>query len=250
MSGRLLLVDAGNSRIKWALAGSGGLEPGRAVASGVAGLAGRLDEAWQHLDRPESVHVSNVAGPAVAEVLSAWIHARWGLEPCFVRSEAAAHGVTNGYRQPERLGVDRWVGLVGLSRGLNLPACLVDCGTALTLDLLLPGGHHAGGLIAPGYATMKRALYLDASGIPDVATVADLTGLGRDTADGVEQGVILACAGLVEKTVRQLNRAHDAAITLVLTGGDAARIAPYIALDHRLDENMVLRGLLIIAQSS
>ncbi|BBL75139.1 type III pantothenate kinase [Methylomagnum ishizawai] len=240
-----LLVDIGNSRLKWAVASDAGeLRVGPAFPSSAAGLEEHLECHWGGLEAPDAVHVANVAGAATAGRLAAWVARQWRLPVHCVRSQAVGYGVTNGYLEPERLGVDRWVGLVALRRDYPLPACLVDCGTALTLDVLDAAGRHLGGLIAPGPALMRRALFQETQGVrPGGEPALDI--LGRDTASGVAGGIMAACAGLVEKTLAGL--AFDRPPTLVLAGGGAAALASALSPLCRLAPDVVLRGLFIIA---
>lgn len=248
MAKPLLLVDVGNSRVKWAWAGEdGGFRAGPAFPSAAMGLEAGLDRHWGSLDAPAAVYASNVAGAEAAERIIAWVAHRWHSPVYFVRSEAQGYGVVNGYEQPECLGVDRWVGLIALRHGYALPACLVDCGTALTLDLLDEDGRHLGGLIAPGPALMKRALFQETWGVrPEGAARAGL--LGRDTAACVDGGVMRACAGLVEKTLGEpVLSSLSRPPTLVLSGGDGEILGQSLGLPYRLAPDLVLLGLLIIA---
>ena len=232
-----LLVDIGNSRVKWAVAEHGELKVGAAFPSDAAEFGKSLDRLWRDMGAPRAAHASNVAGDAMADRLAEWVARRWNLPVRFARSEARAHGVINGYRQPERLGVDRWMGLIALRHDYALPACLVDCGTALTLDVLDETGRHLGGLIAPGPALMRRALLRETQGVRPEGTAAGGP-LGLDTA---------ACAGLVEKTLSELAPALDRAPTLVLSGGDGGLLGQALPIPYRLAPDLVLRGLLIIA---
>lgn len=249
MSRPLLLVDIGNSRIKWALASVGVLTSGGTFVRGDDPSAG-LDRHWSEMAPPGAVHVANVAGPAVAERLADWVRARWGLSARFARAEASRGGVINGYDRPEELGVDRWLGLLGLHRHYPLPACLVDCGTAVTLDLLDADGRHRGGLIAPGLAAMRRSLRRDTHALgPVEGHPAPDASLGRDTLSGMATGCVLACAGLVEKCVADIRRESGAPIGLVLSGGDAATVGRRLSIPCLVDETIVLRGLLLMAES-
>lgn len=249
MSDALLLADCGNSRIKWALATGPGLEMGPAFSSAPAGLEAALDQAWRGLDPPAAVRVSNVAGPDVAAVLEDWVFRRWRLPVRFARSRREAGGVLNGYANPRQLGVDRWLALLGLARHHPLPAYVVDCGTAVTLDLLDGQRRHQGGLILPGLSTMARslrsgthALDLDPSGLA-------ARGLARDTATAIRSGCIMAVAGFVERMHSQLRDEYGTEPGCVLTGGDAGLLGDYLSIPFRRDEALVLRGLWAEAES-
>ena len=250
MIGSVLLADSGNSRIKWALATGPGLRMGQAFSTAPAGLEAALDEAWRGLAPPAAVRVSNVAGPDVAAVLENWVFRHWRLPVRFAQSRSEAGGVLNGYADPRQLGVDRWLGLLGLARHHPLPAYVVDCGTAVTLDLLDGQRRHQGGLILPGLSTMARslrsgthALDLEPSGLPPEQ------GLARDTATAIRSGCIMAVVGFIERMHGQFRGESGSELGCVLTGGDAGLLGDYLSIPFQRDEALVLRGLWADAES-
>ena len=249
MNRPILLADVGNSRVKWALWRNGNLYPGTPFASESHGLAARLDRHWAGLEVPEAVYASNVAGPSVDACLSQWTGRGWGLRVNFARTEAAGGGVINGYQRPECLGVDRWLGLLGLRRHYTLPGCVADCGTALTIDFLDVLGRHQGGLIAPGLRAMHSVLASNAHHLVRVPeSPATAPTLARDTMGGIQSGCLLACVGLIEKVVADLRHGTHERFSLVMTGGDAALIGQALGCAYRLDEHLVLRGLSSLAR--
>ena len=243
MSGAVLLVDVGNSRLKWArVAEDGHWSHGVPFSTRSADF----DRHWAEVPRPDAVWVSNVAGPDAADRLQHWVERQWGRPVQFGRSQVRCGAVVNGYARPEQLGVDRWFGLLGLYRPDGRPACLVDCGTAITVDVLDADGRHQGGLIAPGLETMAAALRQRAPGLASATPTPPVPPtLGRDTASGVGSGCLLAAAGLIEKVFQDTAAGQGALPRLVLTGGDAAAIGACLSQPHALDESIVLRGLLI-----
>lgn len=249
MSTDLYLVDIGNSRIKWARHKGGMFSTGTPFPTDAGRLAASLDSLWLRMDQPSAVYVSNVAGPDSAAELERWVHDRWGIAVHFAQS-AARHGcVSNGYTTPEQLGVDRWLGLLGLQRNHVLPACLVDCGTAITADVLDAEGRHRGGVIAPGMATMRRALHQDTHALGWAQSQPTSGAFGRDTVSGIALGGALACAGLVEKFLAASNEALQQPVRLVMTGGEAALIGHHLSMPYCPDETIVLSGLLTLAES-
>ena len=249
MSDALLLADCGNSRIKWALATGAGLEMGLPFSSEATDLEAALDRAWRGLAPPMAVRVSNVAGPDVAAVLEDWVFRHWRLPVRFARSRSEADGVLNGYANPRQLGVDRWLGLLGLARHHALPAYVVDCGTAVTLDLLDGQRRHQGGLILPGLSTMARSLRSGTHALDIEPSGLAVRGLARDTATAIRSGCIMAVAGFVERMHGQLRDEYGSEPGCVLTGGDAGLLGDYLSIPFRRDEALVLRGLWADAES-
>ena len=141
-----LLVDLGNSRIKWAYAGPQRWEVGGETIP-AEGFSALLDRLWGQAAAPERVVVSSVHGPQRERLLHDWLARRWALEPQFIRAQAQQLGVTNRYRDPAALGADRWAVLIAARQASLAAQCVVDCGTAVTIDALSADGEFLGGVI-------------------------------------------------------------------------------------------------------
>jgi type III pantothenate kinase len=184
----MLMIDMGNSSIKWAILEQDRLSPLQRFA--YDNLENQLTLAWLRLDKPLGIWVSNVAGPKKADILSQWVKSHWGLIPTFVKTSRHQCGVTNGYEHAEQLGVDRWLALIGAYQLYSAPTpigrlksflnenieksrlCVVDCGTAVTLDVLSADGQHQGGLIMPGVTTMCQSLKTDTYALEPLNTLS------------------------------------------------------------------------------
>lgn len=239
-----LLVDIGNSRVKWGRLGrAGDIVVGEAVTSDTATLAADLDRVWGVTPRPPAVLVCNVAGLAIEQKLVGWVRKNWDIDPQLMRTAAEDFGLVNGYAEPGRLGVDRWVGLVGVRARFGFPACLVDCGTAVTVDLVDAQGCHRGGLIAPGLRLMRDGLQARARGIgaQQAGPLSDFW--GRDTGEGIDGGVLQMVVGLIERALRHARCDLGRDPVLVLTGGDAPVVSAQLSMPYRLAPDIVLYGL-------
>jgi type III pantothenate kinase len=241
-----LLIDIGNTRLKWAIKQPNGIHLGRAFfLKGREPLQRSFELAWKNLERPTRVIVANVAGAAISDQLSQWIRRRWALDVEFVSSCRQGHGVRIAYADPSKLGVDRWVCLLALRHFYLLPACVVDCGTAITLDVLEKTGNHRGGVIMPGLELMKASL------LQGTSEIADSCGAGRvrladNTGEAIESGGILAAAGMVEMVLRELEKEAGASFSLIVTGGDARRVAAQLVRPAILAPDLVLQGLAVM----
>jgi type III pantothenate kinase len=238
----MLLLDIGNSRLKWAEVREGQLHFGAAIAHGgdaaacIAGLPPlRVDAVW----------VAQVLGPAQEAALIVAVQARWGVTPRLARSSARLGTLINAYAEPQRLGVDRWLALLALHREAPGAFAVASAGTALTLDRVADGGQHLGGIIAPGLHTAQQAtLGATRFATRDLAS-AYTDGLGRDTEAAVRQGALLACVGALERGCAGLPEGARR----VLTGGDAATLLPLLpGWQHR--PHLVLEGLLAMTHAT
>ena len=253
-----LLIDIGNTSLRWALfpIGQDGhdLGPMTAVRHGWA-VPPDLLAAWECLQPPERVLIGNVGGTAVGEAVARVICAYWGRAPEFVQTRQDCLGLRVAYPEPARLGVDRWLALLAAhgycaqSAIGSEAALVVDVGTAATFDSLAPGGLHLGGLILPGIAMMRDSL-LAGTHIPHGASEPAPEPWASDTGAAVTTGSLYALAALAERVHQRLwdrlsatAGVHTPPPVLLLTGGDAPRIAPLIDRPLELIPDLVLRGL-------
>lgn len=240
----LLLIDVGNSRIKWAVEDDQGLHLGMPFDQALESLQEALEATWGDLTQPEAIALSNVAGAVVESLIIAWIRKAWQLEVFIAKTQVEAGSIINGYREPQALGVDRWLGLLGLQSVTSLPAMIVDCGTAITIDILDPLGRHQGGYIAPGLQTMQAALTGNTHALQSFHLPATVNASPqRETSKGMAAGCLLAAVGLIEGVYHQESQRADGPLSMILIGGDADRIAPHLKAPFHIDQTLILRGL-------
>jgi len=242
-----LLVDAGNSWIKWALASGQRLETRGKFRHRDDDPAQLAEQAWGRLSPPARMLVSNVAGAALADGLSAWAVRHWQLQPVFLRAGREAAGVTNAYPIAEQLGVDRWAAMIAAWHGAGDAVCVVDCGTAITLDLVDPAGRHRGGLILPGIRLMQQALCAQTADlrVPDCDQAPVL--LANGTAAAIGSGCRFAVAAAIDRLARDVGISAGLQPDVILTGGDASIVAPLLTIAARQDSDLVLKGIAILA---
>lgn len=245
---KALLLDVGNTRLKWGVLDRGEIHRTGHVTlekirtDGLGALTGRLPR------EVDAVWASNVAGTSFATRLSGVVGLHCGRDVHFAHTERESCGVTNSYRQPRRMGVDRWVAMIGAFAELQAACLVVDAGTAVTLDALDDDGRHLGGQILPGAALMAEALTQGTSDIPKThRTPRTSTGremFASDTGGAVAHGALNAVVGAVERAQDVLQE-EGLDPWVVLTGGDASRILG--SLDEGLEPmhrpNLVLNGL-------
>jgi len=237
----VLAIDAGNTRIKW------GLHDGtrwRTRAWVATAQAGRLKAAFARL-APAAIVISNVAGPALRDKLQRTLpHAP---APQWIKSGRALAGVKSSYAVPAQLGCDRWAALIGANRLFGCAAVVVNAGTALTIDALTADGVFAGGMIAPGVELMRRALAENTAGLR--LRPGRFSFFPDTTGDAIMSGAINASCGAIERMARFLEDAGQPPPLCVISGGAAALLAPHLNLEVKLVDNLVLEGLLTMADA-
>jgi len=240
-----LLLDVGNTRVKWARLVGGKLEGQGASLHLDDQLGHALSKAFAGAS-PKRVLACNVAGPLVGKAISDLCQDRYGLKPEFLISAAEQAGVKNGYTDPARLGADRWAALIGAFHKFGGPACVIDAGTAITVDALGKRGMHLGGLIAPGPQSMRRALAGATAGLPDQGE-GEFALFAKDTKSGITSGGWQAAAGFVERMHTQFTRELGKETRFILTGGDAERLLKLVSVQFTLCPDLVLQGLAVVA---
>lgn len=242
-----LLVDVGNSRVKWAWLEDGRL--GRAQAAEYSGwrardFARRIIGSRRDIER---ILVSSVVD-TVSDTLAAGARLAGAPEPERVATRRQACGVTVGYIDPWRLGVDRLLAMIAAHRRCaGRPVCAVAVGTAMTLDLVGVDGRHWGGAIIPAPTLMVASLLDGTSGIRRRAQGgAGGRGpalFGRSTRAAVEQGARYAAAAAVDRAVSEARALVGRTPKLILTGGGAPALRPLIRSASLLAPDLVLEGL-------
>lgn len=241
-----LLVDLGNSRLKWAQQDSGQWLPG-AKWYRDRDIAALLDEAWDGVPPPATVVMTSVAAETTRRALEQWIRDRWAVPVHRVQAQRRQLDVMNTYREPAALGADRWAALLG-ARGFTTHACaVVDCGTAVTLDVLSAEGVFVGGVIFPGLRLLRQSLGAGTAGIGAMEG-DDSSCLARTTADGVAAGALFGLAGAIERCLREQERALGETLEIFMTGGDAALLALHLARPALEVPDLVLKGLARVAE--
>ena len=241
-----LLIDAGNTFLKWAHLQGDALGASHSVAH-----HGVDADEWQGSlagvgRAPTRVVVANVAGAAFAGRLRDFALARWQVDPQFPTAARSALGVTNAYSRPEALGIDRWLGMLAAWNVARAPLLCASAGTAFTIDLIDGAGRHRGGMIVPGARLMRESLHAQTSGVAAAAMLdppATDGVFGVNTAGAVQQGARLALAALAERTVLSLEKMAGASARVFLTGGAAPQIAALMTRPVEQVPDLVLRGL-------
>ncbi|ERI51545.1 pantothenate kinase [Pseudomonas sp. EGD-AK9] len=220
----ILELDCGNSFIKWRVIRVRG---GERVCSGVvdsdAGLFAELAGCPGLSIR--YCRLVSVRSDAETTRLVEELRASFAVEVCCAQPAQEAGGVRNGYDDYQRLGLDRWLAVLGAYH-LGQRACLVvDLGTAVTADLVAADGAHLGGFICPGLPLMRDQLSTHTRRIryDRQSALAALQELepGRSTAEAVERGCVLMLRGFVAVQLERARLCFPDGFEVFLTGGDA-----------------------------
>jgi type III pantothenate kinase len=236
-----LQLDVGNSSAKWRLVNRDGI-----LARGdyVAG-----DESSERLllgctESLQHIWVSSVAAPAQEEQWVALLQGRWGTVPWFARTQARTGSLRNSYVDPVRMGVDRWLAMLGARQREPGRLCVIDAGSALTIDIVSAQGQHEGGYIIPGPGLMERALLLDTDRVRFEEEVEYSLSPGTSTAQAVRHGIALAQAGAVNLALAQVD---GSSMALLFCGGAGKDLMQWVQQPGHWAPDLVFEGLEIMA---
>ncbi len=241
----VLLVDVGNTRIKWSVLR--GEKLGRQKALEHAGISAR-DLARQLFSTRGITRViaASVAGTRLNRLLARTCREKTGVVCEFVASARNAAGLTTRYREPWRLGVDRFMGVIaGYHMARARGACVVDIGTALTIDLVDPLGVHLGGAIIPGPELMTGSVLRNTAGIARRASgaLASRGLFAQNTRAAIGQGARYAVAATIDRAVTEAQRTLQRTPLVLLTGGAAVQVESLLQSSYVSVPDLILRGV-------
>lgn len=242
-----LLLDLGNTRLKWAMR-QGDAWHARGAVAWNEDVGAILREAWRSMPPPDDVLGASVVDDSRESRVAHAAQEAWARDTSWLRTPAEACGVRNAYAEPQRLGVDRFLAMVAAHAAGHAPCVLAGVGTALTLDALAADGRHLGGLIAPGPQLMQQSLVGATAQVRPERPGAVLDA-ADNTADAVASGCWQAAAALIERFARRMAPALGGTPALRLGGGDAQTLLPLLDLPAQLAEDGVLHGLAVWADA-
>ena len=195
-------------------------------------------------------YIASVADAETTAGVLEYARMTWSLEPRQAVTEKERAGLTNAYTEVSAMGVDvRWLAMLAAWHRYKRPVCVIDCGTAITVDVILEDGRHAGGLILPGVPLMASALVRDTHGIRKYHETAPEPEFGRSTSDCISNGFAFALAGLAERCAVKVREEEGVELLFIVTGGWAEQALPFLPGRYIHEPHIVLEGLNIWGQS-
>lgn len=250
-----LVIDAGNSRVKWASVIDGKFKFGGAQSWKEREFSEIFDELWANITAPSAVYVANVAGQRFAQALEAWVKSHWNCKVEFLKPQLEQCGVLNQYATPFELGADRWADAIAAWHKYQHAVAIFDAGTSITLDIIDDDGNLLGGTITPGINLMINSLLKGADGLRDMLGIPrdELRTIpleldGKTTRDNILSGCILPAVAYLEYSAKQLQKKFGNNFKCLVVGGDSDVLIQH--LDTSLFEYhpyLVLEGVAIAA---
>ncbi len=184
---RKLLVDISNTCIKYRV---------HNTAATDIHTVDDLSQLIEYIEQAEidSLYIANVGKPAVEETLGL-LCKQQNIAFHSIKTEKEALGLINSYDNPQKMGVDRWLAMLGAANLTSKPFAVIDAGTAVTVDFVA-NGQHLGGWIAPGFHSMKKALLENTTRVFEDQTIPSQLEAGKDTEKCVAMGCLASLQGI------------------------------------------------------
>ena len=189
------------------------------------------------------VILASVADEQLTEVVRSWC-LKNNSDFHRVLSEENKNGVTSAYEDPSKLGVDRWLALVGAVKLFpNKNVLIIDSGTATTVDYISGEGKHVGGWILAGLNTLISSVLSETAKVKANKSEIPSLGFGINTSENVNNAAWAATIGTIHLAISELNRLEHVIDEVIITGGNALSISTLLTHQHKVIDDLVFAGL-------
>lgn len=244
----ILLLDQGNSRVKWALVSPSSTQiEHQNNVSATNFVATDFIDQLKALPKCTKAYLATVGNPQLKSELCKILESQFHIPYEELETQAQCHQLTNSYSVPQQLGIDRWLNMLAAFQQYQSAVMVVSLGTATTIDIVSAAGVHQGGFILPGINMMNNSLKNQTAN-KDIAVrlqgVSDLDA-ADNTQSATAKGVLLSQLASIEK-IYQDNQQQD--LRLILTGGHAQLLEPLISIPYQLEYDLIFKGMLLQIQ--
>ncbi|XQW84877.1 type III pantothenate kinase [Thalassotalea piscium] len=228
----LILIDIGNTRSKYVIVENN-------QRSAIAYCDNELlNDNWlaQHFAQAAEIILANVNNDKFTKLIRQWAENK-GIQFQLLATSPQAFGVTCAYDEPNKLGVDRWLGILAANLLYPNKACVVvDAGTATTIDAISPEGQHLGGWIFPGIDMLYRSLVDNTQKIIADKCYQPSIALGKNTSECVNNGSWAITLGAIELQLNHMKKSYEN-FEIIITGGNSHEISSQLsAINHVIDD--------------
>ena len=241
----ILAIDSGNSNIKWGLySDNQWLKQGNVFYKNVS----ILENEFIKLSQPTFIIISHVARDETKNQINNLV-SHWSTKPQWLCASRFRCSVINGYTNPSQLGSDRWAALIAAWEIEKKP-CLVICtGTAVTIDVLSKSGKFLGGVILPGFHLMTKSL-LAGTHLASIE-LGSYEDFPANTENAIQTGMLHCILGAIDRMYNLLlSNANLVSANCIISGGNASLLIPFFKLPIKVINNLVLEGLIIVANDA
>ena len=242
---KYLLIDNSNTRTKFQLADAERLHDWKKWLPTAEISANSLDLVTQGIEF-DAVLICSVV-PAKSVIMQEFFSRN---HPLHVVSCDSTMELAIDYPNPRQIGADRLANAVGVLEKYQVPAIVIDFGTAVTFDVISAQRAYCGGVIAPGLGAMNEYLHRKTALLPLIELAEPAHAVGKSTKEAMMAGAVYGYRGLVKEILLKLRAEVEGDVTIIATGGDAALIAQGVEEIHLVDQEITLEGLRHLAMKN
>ncbi len=241
-----LLIDIGNSKIKIALWDGGALSKRNSCTQN--NFSSTISK-YKTIDVKKIFFVSVVSSEANREICTR-LHKTFSIKPTQLKATRSLMGVRNGYRKPSQLGDDRWCAVVGGHNIIKKPFMVVDCGSAISIDLVNFNAKHEGGYILSGFEGYGNS-FLHTHKLKNLKikkiNLRTRTSIAKETSDALVKGYLLMVTSAIERIYKEFAADIECKPKLIVTGPYSKEIFLHTSLKVKFEPDFVLKCLGVIS---
>lgn len=245
-----LLFDIGNTSVHWAEHDGQSFRQRGTFTHKHADLLTMLEQQLSITTQPEAILVASVASDEQNNSLNNWLLKRFQVQPWHAAVGKECAGLINSYTDCQQMGIDRWLAMLAAWTEYKTALCVVDCGTALTIDCIDANGQHAGGYILPGMVLMQTGLLHNTDRIRAAVSESFSIERAMNTQDAISRGACLAMVAAIERAVADFQSTCSIAVQGVITGGNAKQVVNPLNKSFVIHDTLVLDGLLTLYEET
>ena len=242
-----LLMDLGNSRCKYAMLENENITVIESITYSNDDKLAAIKPLLNEKNNLKQVIICSVLDDQMNEQLKQLFVDNNVERIHFLEPETESFGVTLDHYNASQLGADRLAAMIGAQEKFKGSKCIIDCGTAITIDALDNEGKHYGGVIFPGVRSMQNALLQD-TGINYNGATYGFEVFARSTQEAIHSGCLSAAVGGIKHVINEMQTKNGLFDKIILTGGNADHLLPMFFSDAVLESNLVLDGLMVISR--
>ncbi|WP_159821659.1 type III pantothenate kinase [Colwellia sp. 20A7] len=235
----LVLLDIGNTRTKYCFVNQGKRSPQQAI------LNQSISNAFlcENFSSVLKVVVASVSNTAATDQINAWCLGN-NIVYQQVYSEIKKNKIVSGYEDPNQLGVDRWLALIGAARLYpNKNLLIIDAGTATTIDFLLASGQHQGGWILAGVKLLISSVLSETTQVKANLEEKESLAFGFNTSENVHNAAWAATIGAIHLAISKIENQGLILDEVIITGGNGDSLAQLITHKSTVISELVFNGI-------
>lgn len=238
-----LLLDIGNSSIAWVTQqGNQFIQSGSIYHDMSVSIEKQMSNQFSSHNEIETVLISSVLSKEQTSNVSDWFKTEWHCSVWQAETGSEFNGLKNSYTNTTKMGVDRWLNMIAAREEFKNRLCIIDCGTAMTIDIVGADGQHEGGVIVPGLMRLQEALISGTNRIQGKSNTIGNIDLANNTQAAISNGAMINLVATIEYTMSKFEK-NGEKMSCVVTGGDASQVIENLSIVYEYRPMLIFNGM-------